>query len=497
MHPTRGINILLGDYIVAKTVPHGKLWRLKTVDGENQIHEIHALKTVGPKPKEPQQPKALSYDIWHRRYADLGPWNLQLVQKLVDGMAIDPATLPKEGYACEPCILGSQTRNLSDTPMTRCTVPGDRIHSDICGWIVPVALGDSRYILTFTDDATRVTYLFVLKTKTAKEVRECFLEFRNVFEQDGRRVKSIRTDGRGEYRKQMADLCHETWIHHEETAPYTPEQNGVAEWVNRTISERIQTILAETKLPKELWAELAYAVAYLKNCSSTSALKGKTPYEALYSKKPDVSHLIAIGTKAFVHTLKKKTKKLDPRSIEGIMVRYCGSNQYQIWIPGTNKIKVRVSRDVRFVDEDLQGPVGACGNADGDAVGLIIHNMIEVLPEPRGEPESKTEGSESESEESESKYESVREDGEGNGEIDNDNDLMIPRDATVEPEILEPAPPSPQLAQLARPPPPADPELRPQRNRKAPLRLNPGTYVSAQRESQSHTSHVYKADTTM
>jgi len=71
MHPVRGTNILLGDYIVAKTVPHGKLWRLKTVD--NGESEIHALKTVGPKPKEPQPPKPLSYDIWHRRFAHLGP----------------------------------------------------------------------------------------------------------------------------------------------------------------------------------------------------------------------------------------------------------------------------------------------------------------------------------------------------------------------------------------------------------------------------------------
>jgi hypothetical protein len=219
MHPVRGINVLLGDYIVAKTVPHGKLWRLKTVGGE---HDKFALKTVGPKPKDPV-PKPLSYNIWHRRFAHLGPWNLQKAQTIVEGMAIDPTTLPKEGYACEPCISGSQTRNLSDAPMTRRTVPGDRIHSDICGWIDPIALGESRYFLTFIDDATRMTYLFVLKSKTAKEVRECFLKFRNIFEQDGRRVRSIRTDGGGEYRKQMAELCTETGIHHEETAPYTPE----------------------------------------------------------------------------------------------------------------------------------------------------------------------------------------------------------------------------------------------------------------------------------
>jgi hypothetical protein len=56
VHPATGNNILLGDYIVAKTVPHGKLWRLKTVDEE------HTLKTVGRKTEESQSANPLSYE---------------------------------------------------------------------------------------------------------------------------------------------------------------------------------------------------------------------------------------------------------------------------------------------------------------------------------------------------------------------------------------------------------------------------------------------------
>jgi len=138
----------------------------------------------------------------------------------------------------------------------------------------------------------------------------------DIFEQDGRRIKSIRTDGGGEYRKQMEKFCKEAGIYHEETAPYTPEQNGVAERENRTICEQIRAILADTSLPKEVWAELACAVAHLKNRSPTSALRGMTPYEALYDEKPDGSYLVAISAKAFVHVPKKKTKKLDPRNLE-------------------------------------------------------------------------------------------------------------------------------------------------------------------------------------
>jgi len=160
----------------------------------------------------------------------------------------------------------------------------------------------------------------------------------------------------------MEEFCKEAGIHHEGTAPFTPEQNGVAERANRTICEQIRAILADTTLPKELWAELACAVAHLKNRSPTSALRGMTPYEALYSEKSDGSYLVAVSAKAFVHVPKKKTKKLDPRNFEEIMVGYGGFHQYRIRIPGTNKI--RVSWGVRFVGEGTRnmvqiGTVGA------------------------------------------------------------------------------------------------------------------------------------------
>jgi hypothetical protein len=177
-----------------------------------------ALKTVGRKPTGPREPREEPYDTWYHRLVHLGLWNVKKLQDLATGIAIDKTTSPKEDELCEACIQGHQARNLSDTPMKRRTVPGDLVHSDICGWITPNSVGDAKYFLTFMDDAVRMTYLYPLKSKTAKEVHECFLNFRNVFEQDGRRIKSIRTDGGGEYRKQMAELCTELGIKHEETA---------------------------------------------------------------------------------------------------------------------------------------------------------------------------------------------------------------------------------------------------------------------------------------
>ena len=64
------------------------------------------------------------------------------------------------------------------------------------------------------------------------------------------------------------------------------------------------------------WAELACAVTHLNNQSPTSVLNGMMPYEVLYSEGFDVSYLVAIGTKAFLHLLKKKTREvIEPNTI--------------------------------------------------------------------------------------------------------------------------------------------------------------------------------------
>src|SRR5579871_5678832 len=284
-----------------------------------------------------------------------------------------------------------------------------------------------------------MTYLCMLKMKTAKEVREAFVEFKNVFEQDGRRIWSLRTDGGGEYEKEIRRLMREHGIKHEVTPPYTPEQNGVAERANRTICERIRAILIETGLPKHLWGELARTVAYLKNRSPTHALDGKTPYEALYGKKPDVSHLIAIGTRAFVHITKKKTKKMDPRSKEGIMVGYGGEHIYRVWDPDSTN--VWASCDVRFIGEAREAKEpDAKPEAKPEAKEKVVYDTIEVLPIPK--VENRDEESEMESENEDQEDQEVPElDSDENG--DNEDIDTIPC-SSIEPETYVSAPTSPQ-----------------------------------------------------
>ena len=80
-------------------------------------------------------------------------------------------------------------------------------------------------------------------------------------------------------------------IEHQYTIPKTPEQNGVSERMNRTLVETVRSMLADSRLPHKFWAEALSTAAYLVNRSPTKSLHGKTPFEALYGKRPNVNHL--------------------------------------------------------------------------------------------------------------------------------------------------------------------------------------------------------------
>jgi transposase InsO family protein len=67
----------------------------------------------------------------------------------------------------------------------------------------------------------------------------------------------VRTDQGSEYlNAELKTFYKSKGIIHETMAPYTPEQNGKAERLNRILMERVQAMLHNSKLSQELWAEV-------------------------------------------------------------------------------------------------------------------------------------------------------------------------------------------------------------------------------------------------
>ena len=99
-------------------------------------------------------------------------------------------------------------------------------------------------------------------------------------------------------------------IRFEKSSPDTPEQNGDAERQNRSIFDRVRTILIDAGLPLFLWVEAVNYIIYTKNHHVTRALTNTTPFEVHYKKKLDISKLYPFGCKAYVYDYSSKRKKL-------------------------------------------------------------------------------------------------------------------------------------------------------------------------------------------
>ena len=60
------------------------------------------------------------------------------------------------------------------------------------------------------------------------------------------------------------------------TTPYNPQQNGVSERKNRTITEAARVMLHDQDLPMHLWAEYTRIVVYVQNHTPRSILENIT-----------------------------------------------------------------------------------------------------------------------------------------------------------------------------------------------------------------------------
>jgi transposase InsO family protein len=83
------------------------------------------------------------------------------------------------------------------------------------------------------------------------EVFQHLKDFKALVEtQFGKKIKFLRTDNGGEYvNHEIHNIFHEAGIQLQHTVPYTPQQNGVAEWKNKSLKEMASCMLHAKSLP--------------------------------------------------------------------------------------------------------------------------------------------------------------------------------------------------------------------------------------------------------
>ncbi|GJU28111.1 retrovirus-related pol polyprotein from transposon TNT 1-94, partial [Tanacetum coccineum] len=162
---------------------------------------------------------------------------------------------------CENCVLGKSTRGPSQVE----------------------SISGCRYFFSIVDDYSRRVWVHFLRHKN-----EAFSKFKE-------------------------------WKQLVENQTGTPQHNGLAEQMNRTLLNKVRCLLIQFGLPDSFWAEATVMAAYLINRSLSTALEKKTP------------------------------GKLKPRAIKCIFLGYPdGVKGYRLWRLDDVKPKIIISRDVVF-----------------------------------------------------------------------------------------------------------------------------------------------------
>ncbi|OUC41357.1 integrase core domain protein [Trichinella nativa] len=291
-------------------------------------------------------------DLWHRRLGHLSRGSMKLLQ---DGQATG---IPSDAITktdCVTCLKGKQCRlPFPKSATKRSEEVLELVHSDICGPMQVASVGGARYFLSFIDDFSRKSFAYFLKHKN--EALPKFKDFIAMVErQTSKRVKCLRTDNGREYVNNMfAEFLMRKGIRHERTIPETPQQNGVAERMNRTLVEKARTMLIDANLSPDLWAEAVGTANYLRNRCTTKALRKVIPEEAWSGRKPNLAHLKVFGCLAMVHVASGQRKKWDLKSEERIFVGYCETSKGYRTVDCKTK-KMYVTRDVKFLESRFPG----------------------------------------------------------------------------------------------------------------------------------------------
>ena len=252
---------------------------------------------------------------------------------------------------CEECILGKSCRVKFSTGIHSTKGQLDYIHSDLWGASKVSTIGGANYFMSIIDDYSRKVWVYLLKTKD--EAFGTFVKWKRLTEnQTGLKVKKLRTDNGLEFcSAEFNDYCNKEGIARHHTVRSTPQQNGLAERMNRTLLERVRCMLKGAGLEKKFWGEAITTACYLINRCPSAAIDFKTPQEKWTGQAPNFDHLKVFGCIAYAHI---RQDKLEPRAIKCMFLGYPeGVKGYKLWCLEPGYKKCIISRDVVFKEDEM------------------------------------------------------------------------------------------------------------------------------------------------
>ncbi|MBW0542686.1 hypothetical protein O181_082401 [Austropuccinia psidii MF-1] len=229
---------------------------------------------------------------------------------------------------CEVCQLAK----IKNRPHTR-SLPSSnaafqRLHIDTLQISPPTTQG-IKYILVIVDDYSRFNRIYLMSKKD--QAQDNVVSYLNELKNK---------------------ILFKRGISLERGPPESPQTNGVAERFNQTLLSKIRCLLAQSKIPIQLWVEAAKHGSLLLNLLPHKAINMHSPQELLGKENMQIEpsikirSLIAFGMKTTVLTGDPKSK-LTPRGETLKALTYESYSDGMRFYNEESK-KIRISRDFQL-----------------------------------------------------------------------------------------------------------------------------------------------------
>ncbi|GJW41293.1 retrovirus-related pol polyprotein from transposon TNT 1-94 [Tanacetum coccineum] len=227
--------------------------------------------------------------LWHRRLSHLNFSAINHLARhgLVQGL---PKLKFEKDHLCAACAMGKSKKKpykpkSKDTNQEKLYL----LHMDLCGPMRVASVNGKKYILVIVDDYCRFTCVKCLRSKD--EAPDFIIKF----------LKMIQVRLKVPVRRIITD-------------------NGT-KFVNQTLREYYEKLIY-AKAPLFLWGEAVATTSYTQNRSIIRLRHGKTPYELLHDKLPDLSFFHVFGALYYLTNDSENLSKLQPKADIGIFIGY-------------------------------------------------------------------------------------------------------------------------------------------------------------------------------
>ncbi|RVW82546.1 Retrovirus-related Pol polyprotein from transposon TNT 1-94 [Vitis vinifera] len=279
-------------------------------------------------------------------HSRLGHPSLSKFQKMV------PRFSSLSSLACESCQLGKHTRvSFPKRLNNRAKSPFELVHTDVWGPCRTASTLGFQYFVTFIDDYSRCTWLFLMKNRA--ELFSIFQKFyAEIQTQFNISIRVLRSDNAREYfSAPFTSFMSQHGILHQSSCAHTPQQNGVAERKNRHLVETARTLLLHSNVPFRFWGDAVLTACYLINRMPSSVLHDQIPHSLLFPDQP----LYFLPPRVFcctcfVHILTPGQDKLSAKATKCIFLGYSRLQKgYRCYSSETHRYFL--SADVTFFED--------------------------------------------------------------------------------------------------------------------------------------------------